>query len=222
MLATVLFRITYITDWIIVVTADVGNGIVACGNGNFSCYGEGDDQCCSTPSNVFSLGVATDKTTLTGPRETITTPTATTPTASTTFLRTSSAFAVLNTSTTSSTTSASTINPAAAVASTSIATSTPKTGLNRDVAIGLGLGVGVAVGLTILAGFLFFMRRRSKRLSRGPSMHVAGKNEMDAVACEKKVTRAHELMAERRFVELAGEVVRVELGGLDGPRAEMG
>ncbi len=53
-------------------------------------------------------------------------------------------------------------------------------------------------------------------------MHVAGKNEMDAVACEKEVRRAHELMAERRFVELAGETARVELGGLDGSRAEMG
>lgn len=81
--------------------------------------------------------------------------------------------------------------------------------------------MGTAVGLTILAGFVCFVRRRSTALSKSP-MCVAEKNEMDGGASAEKGARVHELMTERRFMELAGDDVRVELDGPYGPRAEMG
>ena len=78
-----------------------------------------------------------------------------------------------------------------------------------------------AVGLVILAGFFYFARRRSKTLPEGP-LYVDGKGEMDAVGSERKGTRAHELKTERRFVELAGENVPVEIGERLESRAEIG
>lgn len=203
------------------VGADIGNGVVACGNGTFCCYGEGDDQCCSTSSNVFSLGVATDVTTLTNPSPATIPSTTATPTATTVVSRASFTSAMVFTSITSSTTSASAIGSAVAVASTPVASSTLKAGSNRSVAIGTGLGLGAAVGLVVLAGFLFFARRRSMIPFKGPH-YVGGKTEMDATASERKGTRVHELTTEARFVELAGESLPVEIGGRHGPRAEMG
>lgn len=83
------------------------------------------------------------------------------------------------------------------------------------------MGAGAAVGLAILAGFLYFARRRSKKSPEGP-LYVDGKSEMDAAASERKGTRVNDSVAERHLNELAGENVLVEIGERYGSRAEIG
>lgn len=79
----------------------------------------------------------------------------------------------------------------------------------------------MAVGLVVLAGILYFMLRRSREKPEG-ILHVDGKNEMDAVASERKDTRVCELESDRGFVGLGAESVPMEIGESYGPRAEMG
>ena len=224
------------TDWILLVPNDIGNGVVGCGDGRFCCYGQGGDGCCSTLLNVFSLGVATYLNSVTGPSPetlelTITnpTPTSTTATASTstnTSLRTSSASTLVPTQRTSSVSSASTVRSTVAVSSTT-PSPTPKAGVHQHVAV--GVGIGVAVGLVIVGGSLYFLLYRSRKKSATGGqpagvLYVDGKSEMDAGANRKRDkirktdNRNQEIITHRHPIELDGGNEFPELGESHGSR----
>ena len=205
------------TDWIVLVPPNAGNGVVPCGDGNFCCYGLENDECCGRSSAVFFLGVATRLTTGHNSIPTSTAPTDSTPN-NTIFTRTTSVSALAIPSTTSSIRSASPVDSALAVASTSIAPSTPKTGSDQPVAIAIGVGVAVGLVIIALAGFFYFKPRRSKRRPER-LLYVNGENEREATSSERENTRAHEVEADRRVPELGAENVAAEVGEW---RAEMG
>ena len=197
------------TDWIPLGSSDCGNGGVGCGDCTFCCWGQGNLGCCNTSSNVFSLGVATYLNSVTDPspktvqltvaNPTTTSTTATASTDTSTSLRTSSTYAPIPTQTASPISSASTVESAVA-ASSILPSTTPKSGVHQQVAI--GVGIGVAVGLVILGGCLYFMLRRSRKRSEtgGQSavrLYVAGKSEMDAGAKRMRGNRNHEIVTHR-------------------------
>lgn len=110
------------------VNKNLGDGVVGCGDGLFCCHGQGDNQCCSTLSNVFSLGVATYLNSVAGPSTktlevTIANPTttSTTATASTSTnmpLSSSSTSILVPAQRTSSISSGSTVRSSVAASST--------------------------------------------------------------------------------------------------------
>ena len=206
-----------ITKWIIVSNIDGGNnGVVQCGNGKFCCYGDTSGTCCNTLSDVFSLGVATDVTTITGPSSTSITNTS----------RTSATPAVVNTpivtfqaSDPSNTKVSRTIGTNVAT-STIIHTLTPAASSDSHVAVGVGAGVGVAVGLAILASFLYVLRRQSLRRGGPPRLQAVAKQEENR---PRERWAIDELAAENRSVELFDpNGPRAELFEIRGARAEMG
>ena len=184
-----------------------GNGVSACGNGNFCCYDEEDSTCCSTSSSVFFLGLATDVTTLTGSSST---PTSTQSRTSVT----SSAVSTTAVSTTAVTSpgSSPSLPKAAATSSTRAATATiaptptPSGGSDSHVSVGVGVGVGVPVGLAILAGLFYLMRRQSR-------IRPEGSRKFGVLADKNKHTIQHELPARNGPVELFEP---------HGPRVEIG
>ena len=183
-----------------IIGGTVGNGVVACGNGNFCCYHE-DTTCCNTSSSVFFLGSATDVTTLTGPSSMPTS----------TQSRTSAAASAVSTTAVTGPASGPSLPKAAATSSTRAAVTTiapshtPSGGSDSHVSVGVGVGVGLPVGLAILAGFFYLMLRQSKTRPEGPL-------EMDLLADKKKHNIQYELPARNRPVELFDP---------HGPRAEM-
>ena len=198
------------TDWIVPDPTNLDDGIVPCTGGNFCCYGQGAEKCCSTSSNVFFLGVATRLTTGHNSIPTSTAPTDSTPT-NTISTRTTSVSVLAIPSTTSSIRSASPVDSGPDVASTSIAPSTPKTGSNQPVAIAIGVGVAVGLVILALAGFFYFKPRRSK-IRPERLLYVNEENEIKATSSERENTRAHEVKADRRIPELGAENVSAEVG----------
>ena len=235
------------TDWILLVPNNVGDGVVGCGDGRFCCFGQGGYQCCSTPLNTFSLGAGTYLNSVTAPSPTtieITTQianpttTSTTATASTsnassstaststaststnTSRRTSSASTLVLTQRTSTISSTSTVRSAVAPSSTP-PSPTPKAGVHQYVAV--GVGIGVAVGLVILGGCAYFLLRRSRKESETRTQpavipYVDGKSEMDAVAHRKREHRNFEIVTHRPPIELDGRNEFPELGESQGSR----
>ena len=222
------------TDWILLVPINVGNGVVGCGDGRFCCYGQGGYKCCSTLSNVFSLGVATYLNSVTGPspktleltitKPTTTSTTATASTSTNTSLRTSSTSTLVPTQRTSFISSASTVRSVVAVSSTPPSPS-PKAGVHQHVAV--GVGIGVAVGLVIVGGSLYFLLGRSRRKSEtgrqaAGVLYVDGKSEMDAGANRKRDNRNQnrkgDIMTHRHLIELDGGNKFPELGESHGTR----
>ena len=218
------------TDWVLLVPNSIGDGVVGCGDGSFCCYGQVGFECCSTLSNVFSLGVATYMNSVTDPSPktleiTLANPTtistaATASTDTSTSPRTSSASSLVPTQRTNSISSTSTVRSAVAASSTP-PSPTPKAGVHQQVAV--GVGIGVAVGLVIVAGSLYFLLRRSRKNSEkgGPFagvLYVDGKSEMDAGANRKRENRNHEVVTHRHPIELEGRNECPELGELHGSR----
>ena len=218
------------TDWVLLVPNGIGNGVVGCGDGSFCCFGQGGFECCSTLSNVFSLGVATYLNSVTDPspktlevtlaNPTTTSTTATASTDSSTSLRTSSASTGVPTQNTDSISSMNTVRSAVGASSTP-PSPTPKSGVHQQVAV--GVGIGVAVGLVIVGGSLYFLlgRRRKNSDKKGQSagvLYVDGKSEMDAGANRKRENRNYEIATHRHLVELDGRIGFPELGESHGSR----
>ena len=217
-------------DLTLLVPNTVGNGVVGCGKGQFCCFGQGGEQCCSNSLNLFSLGVATYLNSVTGPSPTtieitIDTPTTTSTTATAykstnTPRRTSSVSTLVPTQRTSTISSTSTVRSAVA-ASLTPPSPTPKAGVHQHVAV--GVGIGVVVGLVILGGCAYFLLSRSRKNpeTRGqPAVvpYVDGKGEMDAVANRKREHRNFEIVTHRPLIELDGRNEFPELGESHGSR----
>ncbi|KAM0803486.1 hypothetical protein BDR22DRAFT_886324 [Usnea florida] len=189
-----------------------GNGVTACGDGNFCCWDGTDTTCCSTSSSVFFLGAATIVTTLTG--------SSSTPTS--TQSRTSVTSSAVSTTAVTDPGSSPSLPKAAATSSTRTATSTiaptptPSGGSDSHVSVGVGVGVGVPVGLAVLAGLFYLMRRQSK-------IRPEGSRKIGVLADKNEHTIQHELPARNGPVELfAGSNGPVELFDPHGPRVEIG
>ncbi|KAM0803338.1 hypothetical protein BDR22DRAFT_886712 [Usnea florida] len=157
------------------------NRVSSCGDGHFCCFKDNNDTaCCSTPSELFFLGVATVVASVPNSTSVLST-SAPSPSVLSTSARSTSVQSTSTPVTTGSGTSeiSATAGPSA-ISSTQLATSKVTSKPSHTaigVGAGVGAGVGVTVGLAILAaGFFYIKHRPSKTRDEGRLAIRAGSN----------------------------------------------
>ncbi|KAM0797906.1 hypothetical protein BDR22DRAFT_965153 [Usnea florida] len=88
-----------------------------------------------------------------------------------------------------------------------------------SVGAGIGIGIGAAIGIAIVAGTVYFCRRRHRR--RRPGRLEAPLELSAEVLADRKFDRLRKPSAEGWVDELPAECQPVELHGQRGPRAEL-